>query len=268
MKIGISTTLNYDIPLTEMLPLVKAAGFDAVSLGGKREHSNFHLTEGRAQIGRLLDETGLILDSIHAPFKREDGDISALEEEIRTGAVENLKNAVDAANVLRAPIVILHLNARFPGAATPERIEQVRHSMHELVPYAEAKNIRLACENLVRESEHRIFETILAEFTQPHVGFCYDSAHDYISGTNFKTLERYGDRLFTIHIVDDIETRQDDHLLPFEGKIDWQDFSRVFKKTDYKGIFLLEPEMRLSAFKQPAVFLKEALARAKRILEE
>lgn len=266
MKLGISTTFNYDIPLETMLPMVKAAGFDAVSLGGKREHSNYHLPDGRRHIFELLRQSGLILDSIHAPFKGDDGDLSAQDEAVSQRSVANLKNAIDAASELKAPIVIIHLNARFSGPATPERLSQVERSVREIFPYAQTRGIKLACENLDTEAKQIIFETTLAEFTQPHIGVCYDSSHERLAGTNFKILERYQSRIFAIHIADDIQLK-DDHLLPFEGKIDWQEFARIFKKINYTGVFLLEPEMRLSGFKEPSVFLKEAYARAQKLLK-
>ncbi len=265
MKLGISTTFNYDIPLETMLPMVKAAGFDAVSLGGKREHSNYHLPDGRRRILELVRQSGLILDSIHAPFKDDDGDLSAQDEEVRLRSVANIKNAIDAAHELTAPIVILHLNGRFSGPATPERMSQVERSVREIFPYAQTKGINLACENLDTQAKQTIFETILTEFTQSHIGVCYDSSHERLVGTNFKVLERCCSRLFAVHIADDIRL-EDDHLLPFEGKIDWAEFSRIFKKINYNGVFLLEPEMRRSGFKEPSVFLAEAYARAQRII--
>jgi len=265
MKIGISTTFNYGIPLETMFALVKAAGFDAISLGGKRQHSNYHLPDGRQRILELLRQSGLILDSIHAPFKNDDGDLSAQDEAVRRQSVANIKNAIDAACELAVPVVIIHLNARFTGPATPERLSQVRRSMQAITPYAETNGIKLACENLDTEEKQAIFETILAEFSQPHVGVCYDSSHERLAGMSFKLLERYQSRIFTLHIADDSQLK-DDHLLPFEGKIDWAEFARIFKKINYAGVFMLEPEMRLSRFKEPTVFLKEAYDRAQKLL--
>lgn len=267
MKIGISTAFNYAIPLEAMLAMIKAAGFDAVSLGGKREHSNYHHAHGRRRLHKLLNQFGLILDSIHAPFKNDDGDLSALEEKVRKQAVKNIKNAIDAAHSLASPIVILHLNARFSGQVTPKRLNQVRRSMEVVAPYAQTKNIELACENPDNQAKQTIFDAILAEFTQPHVGVCYDSSHERIAGMSFRVLERYHDRIFAVHIADDIRLK-DDHLLPYEGNINWREFSRIFKGIKYQGVFLLEPEMRLSRFKEPLVFLKEALLRAKKILAQ
>lgn len=266
MKIGISTTFNYDIPLDTMLTMLVAAGFEAVSLGGKREHSNYHLPDGRRHILELLLPSGLVLDSIHAPFKNVDGDLSTQDEAVRRQSVANIKNAIDVASELKAPIVIIHLNARFTGPATRERLSQVMRSVREIFPYAQTKGIKLACENLDTLAKQTIFETVLSEFTQPHIGVCYDSSHERLVGTNFNILERYRSRIFAVHIADDIQLK-DDHLLPFEGKIDWAEFSRIFKKINYTGVFLLEPEMRLSGFKEPSVFLKEAYARAQRLLE-
>ena len=54
-------------------------------------------------------------------------------------------------------------------------------------------------------------------------------------------------------------------MLPFEGSYDWDRFCKVFPCDTFGGIFLLEVEMRESAYKTPAEFLSEALKRGEKL---
>ena len=45
-------------------------------------------------------------------------------------------------------------------------------------------------------------------------------------------LERFGDRLITTHIHDNFG---DDHLLPFDGRIDWQAVTDAIAATPYEA---------------------------------
>jgi sugar phosphate isomerase/epimerase len=56
-------------------------------------------------------------------------------------------------------------------------------------------------------------------------------------------------------------------MLPFEGTVDWTKFCELFSMTDFKGVFLLEVEMRESFFKDPQEFLNEAYVRGRQLLK-
>jgi sugar phosphate isomerase/epimerase len=77
-------------------------------------------------------------------------------------------------------------------------------------------------------------------------------------------LKDYGHRLLTTHISDN-RGKKDDHMLPFEGVYDWSGFCTVFTRVFFDGVFLLEVEMRESAFLSPAEFLIEAFRRGEKL---
>ncbi len=79
-------------------------------------------------------------------------------------------------------------------------------------------------------------------------------------------LRRYGRRIITTHISDN-RREHDDHMLPFEGTYDWDQFAQAFARVKFNGVFLLEVEMRESAFKDPREFLKQAYERGQILLE-
>ena len=51
----------------------------------------------------------------------------------------------------------------------------------------------------------------------------------------------YGDRLIALHLHDNrclLDT--DDHLLPFDGNIDWEKCAKQLAKTDFDGTIMFE----------------------------
>jgi len=72
------------------------------------------------------------------------------------------------------------------------------------------------------------------------LGLCYDSGHDYIwSPSPYKILEKYKERLFAIHLHDNMG-QNDDHLAPGEGRINWDIVRAGIENTVYPGSYTLE----------------------------
>lgn len=264
MEISISTTFDFKMSPEVMMPMVSQAGFHTISLaGGNYEESKYLTTAGRGHMQNVCKTNDIIVDSIHAPLGSEI-DIAHPEDRIRTFSVDLMKQAVYACCEMNCHVLMLHLCNRFPENELGERIVAVRESLRELVPYAAQKGIKLAIENLVADTTFVLFERMLSEFKDAHVGVCYDTSHAYLADNMYSLLESYGDRIIAVHISDN-KGQLDDHMLPFEGKIDWTEFMYVFSKIAFSGTFLLEVEMRESAFKEPAVFLREAFQRGTKL---
>ena len=263
MELGISTCFNYDLPLEEMFSLLKRAGIGVISLGAKRSHSGYHTARGRAKIKALREKYGLRINSIHAPLQ-EGLDISSPQEKGRREGVESFQNAIEACADLGTKILILHLNSEFDKKELRERREAIYRSIETLSLYSEKRRVLLAVENLPHKDSMRLFEVTVHHFDQ--IGICFDSSHANLTPSPFGILERYGDRIIAIHISDN-RGKEDDHLLPYEGVIDWGKFRGYFEKTGYEGIFLLEAEMRKSAFKDPLTFLREAERRGNQLMD-
>jgi len=69
MRFGISTHLYHDRRLDrEHLAEIASYGFDTIELFATRTHVDYHDPAAIAQLARWLDETGLRLNSVHAPI--------------------------------------------------------------------------------------------------------------------------------------------------------------------------------------------------------
>jgi sugar phosphate isomerase/epimerase len=264
MNIGISTLFNLDLPLETVVPMVKKAGFDALSLMGIGEEGSVFLTpEGRASIKTMRNDYGITIDSLHAPLGY-DIDVSSSDAEVRMYSVDVVKRTIDACTEIGCKIVCLHLSNDFEDPELDTRIKAAYESLDHLVPHARQHGVCIALENLFRQNSIVLFDHMLTQFQQKNIGVCYDSSHAQIAGDLFSPLERYGERIIAVHISDN-RGQTDDHVLPYEGIIDWNAFARNFARINYTGTFLLEVDMQNSSLKEPKVFLDEAYKRAKKI---
>lgn len=265
MKIGIGTTFNFDIPFEKMIPMIRQAGFSIISLaGGNFEQSRYLKINGRERIKRICVENGVVVDSVHAPLAN-DIDISNPDSELRQFSVDLIIQTVDACTAIGCTTLILHLSNRFPDGELDDRIISAQKSLDRIIPYAEQRKICLAIENLINPNTLMLFDHILKQYQNDNVGVCYDTSHANRVGNLYSLLNKYSERIIAVHISDN-KGQLDDHMLPFEGNIDWERFAQHFASIDYKGVFLLEVEMRESSFKEPEIFLKEACIRTTKLI--
>ncbi|MFA6930053.1 MAG: sugar phosphate isomerase/epimerase family protein [Lentisphaeria bacterium] len=267
MEIGIVTSFMKGLSFTASLPMIQAAGFRVVGLGGIPELSGYATPEDRKVLVSLLRELGLSIDSIHAPFPEGDR-LFDEDEAARQESLRLCRLALDAAaEVGGRRVVVIHLIQPYGIPAGPQRerkIDQGRRSVAELADYAGQRQVFLALENGQRQEYDDVLFQLLDEMALPQVGLCYDSGHENVQGKCFDILQRYGQRLMALHIHDNTGT--DTHLLPYEGNIDWDAFRKLIPGLNYNGDLLLESSMNNSQFKEPEMFLSEAACRARKIL--
>ncbi|MDA3839264.1 MAG: sugar phosphate isomerase/epimerase [Candidatus Delongbacteria bacterium] len=194
-QISITTFFNYDIPISEQIPMISKAGFTHVSLGGNLSHFNYLDSNERLKLKEVLKKYSLKVDTVHGCTADSDN------------SLEKLKGAVEAAHDLGAEVVVSHLSQFF---IKPDQVEaNVTNALkvcEKLEPIAEKYDIRFALENVHPGSATVVLRRVLPELNEKYFGFCYDSSHDQIDGpVPFKLLEQFGDRIFAVHMSDRIK---------------------------------------------------------------
>jgi sugar phosphate isomerase/epimerase len=92
------------------------------------------------------------------------------------------------------------------------------------------------------------------------VGICMDVGHASLSGDAAEAIETGGGYLITTHLHDNTR-RHDDHLVPFQGAIDWPGVIMAFEKIGYDGVFMFDVKRQQSA----AATLEQAALARKRL---
>jgi sugar phosphate isomerase/epimerase len=96
------------------------------------------------------------------------------------------------------------------------------------------------------------------------VGICLDFGHAHMEGDLIDAIETVSEHLVTTHVHDN-GGRTDDHLIPFEGAIDWPAALTAVQKVGYDGPLLFEVAAHGSA-KETLVRAHKARQRMERLL--
>ena len=223
-KLGMFSYFSYPLSIEERLCLIKNAGFDATSL--------WWSGDGRHSQPDLARSTGLEIDNIHAPF--QNANVLWLPGQDGEDYLSVLEGCVRDCQTHSIPTVVIHAT----GFREEPPISEIGTSrLQRLVALAEDCGVNLAFENL-HTLEH--LDYILKEFSSPNVGFCYDNGHELCNSPDAGCLSKYGNRLFAVHLDDNLGDL-DTHLLPFDGKSNWNQIAYLLSAS--KGIPYLTLEV-------------------------
>lgn len=240
-KIGFALQAQYSRPLSEVIALLKKAGFSAVSPSWSAELDLPALT-------RCVHENDMTIQYIHAPYKN----IRLLWQPELAESIEvqgNILRAIDDCAKYHVPILVIHSWSGFAYTFSAESLDF--RFFDRMVAYAKEKGVKLAFENLQGEE---FLRAVLTRYeNEPHVGYCWDSGHDncYPHATDF--LQAYGSRLIMTHLNDNFGPRdpsgvpsaKDDlHFLPYDGNIDWAHALYRLKNASPQNILNFEIKLR------------------------
>lgn len=109
--------------------------------------------------------------------------------------------------------------------------------LETILAESEKRTVNAAFENLNNLDN---LSAMLSRFPSPNAGYCYDSCHHFNFSPGIDLLKPYGHRRMALHLQDNGGTHNQ-HQLPPDGKIDWQDVMQKIARTDYRGATSLEP---------------------------
>jgi sugar phosphate isomerase/epimerase len=265
MRFGISTHLYHEQRLgREHLAEIAAHGFEAVEVFATRSHFDYHDPAAIARLAVWLKETGLALHGIHAPVtdRLSPGDqwggviSNAVGDAAkRRAAVREADAALNIARGIPADVFVVHLGTAIKGAEN-NRAAALR-SVEEICRLAEPIGIRVALEvipNALSDAASLV-DLLEKDLDAPRAGICLDFGHAFLMGDVADTIETVAEHLITTHVHDN-NGKTDDHLVPFEGRINWDIALMTMQKVGYDGTYLME----LANTGSPAAVLEQARA--------
>jgi sugar phosphate isomerase/epimerase len=101
----------------------------------------------------------------------------------------------------------------------------------------------------------------------PWFGWCYDTGHANAMGDSMTDLIGLKRIPVSLHIQDNHGDKRDEHLIPGDGNIDWEQFLCILKQIGYPGEFVIEAHhqtLDTEDDKRDAI-LEELLRRAKKM---
>ena len=255
-SLSISTCFDYSIPIEKQMPLIAKAGFTHVSLGMNRSHFDYLSKESRQKLAELLSRYSLKIDTIHGPVT----DNTSIEE---------FKEIAKASVEFNAPVVVLHSSIPdFGENELNSRFLELKKACRVLDIISQNTGITFALENLIPGPATELVRKTLLELDSKYIGFCYDSSHDQIKGPrSFELLQELKSKLVAVHLSDRVKEFVD-HVIPWEGFVDWDELCRILKDSNVTFPLLLEVMTTHSAEKDPVKFLTLAYERGCRLYDK
>jgi sugar phosphate isomerase/epimerase len=266
MRFGISTHLYHEQRLSrEHLVQIAAHGFEAVEVFATRSHFDYHDPAAIAQLAGWLKDTGLALHGIHAPITDRllPGDhwgeaiSNAVSDSAkRQAAVREADAALNIARQIPTEVFVVHLGTPTVQGGENNRTAAFR-SVEEICRLAEPIGIRVALEvipNPISDGTSLV-DMLEQDLDAPRTGICLDFGHAFLMGDVADTIEIVAEHLITTHVHDN-NGQKDAHLVPFEGRLNWDIALMTMQKVGYDGTYLME----LANTGSPAAVLDQARA--------
>ena len=253
-KIGINMHAKKGLSAADFAKAARGLGFSTVFSLPKEQ-------EVMLENANALAAAGMSYETLHAPFKG----INAIWQEGEEGNEMLLKmmDCVDFCVTVGAPIAVVHLSS---GDNPPPPTDVGRGRFIRLVDYAIGKGIKIAFEN--QRKLHNISWSFEEFRDTETVGFCWDCGHESCFTPGRRYMPLFGDRLVCTHIHDNLGIyNADQHLLPFDGQIDFSYVANAIKESGYTGSLMLEIKGNSDFYAELSVeaFLERAAVSVKRL---
>jgi len=226
----LSTYRYVNQPLApDLLASIASAGIPAIEIFCESEHFGYASPQAVREFDARLDEYGIKLQSLHAPTERSAGagrssgapiSISDPERIRRVDAMDEVKRALEVAETIPFRYLIQHMaTSRQP--ADPRTLDAAFSSLEHLVLFAKQRGVVIAIENTPNEfGSPESLAQFVKETRLNDLRFCFDLGHAHIGEGVPAGFELMRDRIVTVHVHDN-HGESDEHLLPFDGTIDW-----------------------------------------------
>jgi sugar phosphate isomerase/epimerase len=247
-----STHLYHDQRLErEHLVEIAAHGFECIEVFATRTHFDYHDAVAVRTLAEWLEDTRLVLNSIHAPVIAsyhngqwgEAFSNALTDDERRRRALAESEAALAIAATIPFHHLVVHLGV--PDVARPEAGDNsrdaARRSIAALHEMAERAGVVLALEVIPNalSSPDSLVALIENDLDGLNVGICMDVGHAHMMGDLNDAIESCSGHIVSTHLHDN-RRKSDDHLSPGEGNIDWPATLMELQKVGYDGVWMFE----------------------------
>jgi sugar phosphate isomerase/epimerase len=233
----------------------------AIELFCSRGHFDYRSADDARELASWLAGHNLTLHSIHSPTmrdtypRRQSGtplSISDPERMRRQEAVDEIKRALDLVEHVPFRYCVQHV-ARLRDIPDQRRWDAAFSSLELLSLFARQRGVTLALENTPGEmASPANLKNFLEQTRLTNVKLCFDTGHAHLEGGVVAALETIRNLVVTTHVHDNRGER-DDHVLPYEGTIDWNSALAALP-TDLPFVFELKEPAAAAGSADPQAF--------------
>jgi sugar phosphate isomerase/epimerase len=205
-------------------------GISAVEIFCAISHFNYHSADVVREIAGTLRDQNLTLHALHSPAERDfnpmhesSAPLSICDPERvrRLEAVDEVKRALDVAEYMPFRFLVQHVGSS-RDTLDERRFDAAFSSLEHLHIFAKARGVTLALENTPGElATPAHLRQFIIDTRLTGLRLCFDIGHAHIGDGVQASLEAMREFLVTSHIHDN-HGMKDEHLLPYEGTIEWK----------------------------------------------
>lgn len=259
--------------------VIKEAGFDAVDVNLDHLLSPTEISDGKH--ARVFDceseeemlsyfkpwkdaaeKYGIDNYQAHAPFRSYVHGAGEYNDYL----IEVLKRTIIGCDYIGCHCLIVHpFFNRYDEMMTPEEEWELNiNNYAKLIPLAKKHHVTICLENMFTGHRGKIYAACCSDFAtackyvdtlnemagEEIFGFCLDTGHALLLGKDIKhAIIQLGHRIKAFHVHDN-DGRNDQHLAPYMGLLDWKRFVEGLKEIGYNRTLSFETFNALRVFDQ------------------
>ena len=215
------------------------AGFQNIELFAARQHLDYTDRNQVRDVAQWFRDHQVKLHSVHAPLYGDANwgslgglavSVAYLERRLRIDSMDEIKRALDIADHLPFRYLIVHM-----GLPDEEydlsKFDAVMTSLEHLKVFAKDRGVQLLLENVPNElgTPERLVEFL--QYTRLNVKICFDTGHAHMTHGLHPAFETLRPHIASTHVHDN-RGEKDDHLMPFDGDIDWTEAVRDLRRGE------------------------------------
>lgn len=237
MQRALSTHLFVNTRLTSaLLQEIEQAALPTVEIFCAKQHFDYTDAGQVREIAAWFADHPLQLRSLHAPIYSDAEwgrsgshaviNLAEIEPLRRQASLDEVKRALEVAE--RIPFRYLVQHVGVPGEVfAPKKLDLACTSLESLLEFARARGVQVLLENIPNEfSTPQRLRAVVDAVGPDDLCICFDTGHAHMGGGVEADFEPLRDLVVSTHIHDN-NGRDDDHLFPFQGTIDWEGTMRA-----------------------------------------
>ena len=225
MRLGISYNCYVGLDDDTQIALMKRNNFENTFIGSENPRLD--------EVVNRLKQENIFCENLHGPLSTDTSNVNDMwrNSERSEEIFSRIMDSVEKCGKYEISTLVLHVTA---GHTPPRSNERGYTRFVKVFERAKELGVEIACEN-IRPYGNLAF--ILEQF--PESGFCWDVGHEACSGDKRQFMPMFGDKLKALHIHDNM-LDGDHHMIPYDGKIDFDRVARQIAESPYEGSVMLE----------------------------
>jgi len=244
MEFALSTHLFASQRLNaHVLDQVLAAGIRKIEIFAARQHLDYSDAGQVRDVAQWFADHDATLHSVHMPLFADAAwgrlgglavSIAYTERPPRIESMDEIKRTLEIAERIPYRFLVLHLGLPEEGFDL-RKFDAAFTSIEHLKIFAKERGVSLLLENIPNDlsSPARLLQFL--EYTRLDLKFCFDTGHAHMATGVEAAFALLRSRIASTHVHDN-HREKDEHLMPYDGGIDWERTVRDFRGAWMEGV--------------------------------